>query len=261
MRALEAAGHIETTRMKRNYGKLHKNRYKVLSKLASTADYGITSHIDNLTTKEINTSYLSGAEAPREEEMKKEIRVGMNRWTDDDEGLAGVGKFDAEIGIAREGTKVSKTDPKTRFLRPEAEWTATDVASEFSSRVYGKVRGIPGLVNTAKVRGALSKNRKNHGITAEIELEIMKMFFADERFLQDARKAPQYIPGRFLRMFTTHLDKALENLGMPPLDQQGDVQVESDSKPYVYASDGKAFDNSMPGRKKRDRYELTIKKG
>jgi DNA-binding Lrp family transcriptional regulator len=256
IRGLESKGLVETTRTKRNFGKLYKNRYKLVG-LASTADYGITYQTDNVTIKEINTSYLFGAEAPRKAEMKKEIKVGMNRWTDDDD-LAGVGKFDPEIGIAREGTTVSKRDPKTRFLRPQEEWTAADVASEFSSRVYARVRGIPGLVNTAKVRGALSKNRANHGMTAQIELEIMDMFFGDERFLQEARKNPQHIPGRFLRMFTTHLDKALENLGLPPVDYTEPQVVDSSSK-YVFASDGKAFDNSMPGRKRRDKYELTLK--
>jgi DNA-binding Lrp family transcriptional regulator len=260
IRGLEGKGLVETTRTKRNYGKLYKNRYKLVG-LASTADYGITinSHNDIVTntTERINTSYLFGAKAPRE--RMKEINV-VNRWQDD-ENIAGVGSFDSGIGIARSDTKINKNDPKTRFIRPRDEWTAGDVASEFASRVYARVRGIPGLVNTQKVRGALSKNRKNHGITAAIELEIMDMFFGDTRFLQGAKNSPQFIPGRFLRMFTTHLDKALENLGLPALDQDGDIPVASDSTPYVYASDGKAFDNSMPGRKKRDRYELTIKKG
>jgi len=260
VRELEGRGLVETHRTKRNLGKLYKNEYQLLQvDLASTAVYtDSNSQQTMLTTKAINTSYLLGADAPREAKMKKEII--LNKWSPDaDDNIAGVGRFDNEIAIAREGTKVSKRDPKTRYLRPEAEWTAADVASEFSSRVYARVRGIPGLVNTANVRGALSKWRKEHGITALIELEIMDMFFADERILINAKKNPKFIVGSYLRMFTTHLDKALENLGMPPITEEQPTVADSERRVYVYASDGKAFDNSLPGRKARDRYELSIK--
>ena len=190
--------------------------------------------------------------------MKKEILVG--KWNpEEDDNIAGVGRFDDEIAIAKAGKPVSKRDPKTRYLRPQHEWTAADVASEFSSRVYARVRGIPGLVKTEAVRGALSKWRKEHGITALIELEIMDMYFADERILVNAKKNPKFIVGSFLRMFTTHLDKALENLGLPPITEEEPVVADSERRVYVYASDGKAFDNSLPGRKARDRYELSIK--
>ncbi len=260
IRKLEEQGVVDTHRTKRNLGRLYKNEYQLLQVgLASTADNNIlTDTTDKLTTKAINTSYLLGADAPRSG-MKKEIIVGKKWNPNEDDDIAGVGLFENEVAIAREGTKISKRDPKTRYLRPQEEWTAADVASEFSSRVYARVRGIPGLVNTAAVRGALSKWRKEHGITALIELEIMDMFFADDRFLLEAKKEPRYIVGRYLRMFTTHLSKALENLGLPPIDSEEQVEVSSETKPYVYATDGKAFDNSLPGRKARDRYELNLK--
>jgi predicted transcriptional regulator len=260
VRELEGKGLVATHRTKRNLGRLYKNEYQLLQvDLASTAVYTDTdSQQTTLTTKAINTSYLLGATAPREAKMKKEIV--LNKWNPDaDDNIAGVGRFDNEIAIAREGTKVSKRDPKTRYLRSESEWTAADVASEFSSRVYARVRGIPGLVNTANVRGALAKWRKEHGITADIELEIMGMYFADERFLINAKKNPKFIVGGFLRMFTTHLDKALENLGLPQIQAEEPLVADSERRVYVYASDGKAFDNSLPGRKARDRYELSIK--
>ena len=184
----------------------------------------------------------------------------MGKWNpEEDDNIAGVGRFDDEIAIAKAGKPVSKRDPKTRYLRPQHEWTAADVASEFSSRVYARVRGIPGLVKTEAVRGALSKWRKEHGITALIELEIMDMYFADERILVNAKKNPKFIVGSFLRMFTTHLDKARENRGLPPITEEEPVVADSERRVYVYASDGKAFDNSLPGRKARDRYELSIK--
>jgi predicted transcriptional regulator len=260
VRDLESRGLVQTHRTKRNLGKLYKNEYQLLQvDLASTAVYtDTTSQLTTVTTKAVNTSYLLGADAPREAKMKKEILVG--KWNpEEDDNIAGVGRFDDEIAIAKAGKPVSKRDPKTRYLRPQHEWTAADVASEFSSRVYARVRGIPGLVKTEAVRGALSKWRKEHGITALIELEIMDMYFADERILVNAKKNPKFIVGSFLRMFTTHLDKALENLGLPPITEEEPVVADSERRVYVYASDGKAFDNSLPGRKARDRYELSIK--
>lgn len=264
IRELENRGLVETYRTKRNLGKLYKNEYQLLQvDLASTAVYTDTAsqQITN-TTKAVNTSYLLGADAPRRSKMNKEILVG--KWrpegedTTGDENIGGVGRFDNEISP---NIKISKRDPKTRYLRPRSEWTAADVASEFSARVYARVRGIPGLVNTASVRGALSKWRKQHGITADIELEIMDMYFADERILINAKKNPKFIVGSYLRMFTTHLDKALENLGLPPIQEEQPEIADSERRVYVYASDGKAFDNSLPGRKARDRYELSLKKG
>lgn len=263
---LEAAGFIEATRTKRNFGFYAKNRYVLKSGSvdetslvsACSTDETSTDNIDiqiitttstfsNKSIEAINTSCLLGAAGT--EEGKKENMV--NRWSEDDDNVGGFGLLEGEVPSTQKQKPMSKRDPKTRHMRPQDEWTAADVASEFSFRVYSKIRGIPGLVNTASLRGALAGNRSKFGITAVIEMEVMERFFADERNLNTIRKFPTSAVGMFLRAITTNVQQVVEDLGMEDAPVVDETPVAS----YVYASDGKAFDNSMPGRKSLERYE------
>jgi hypothetical protein len=244
---LAANGYIEVTRTKRNWGKLYRNVYRVLER-TSTADYiDLTTNSNTIkTTKVLNTSYLIGADAL---EGEKE----MNKWSDDD-NVGGFGLLDDEIQVGGRVHKVSKKDPKTRHQRPQEEWTAADVASEFAYRVYDKVRGIPGMVNTKDLRIALSMNRKKFGTTALIEMEVMDKFFADERSLLLLKKLPKKSHGIFLNAITANAQEVIDRYDM---DEQVD---EPRHEEYVYASDGKKFDNSVFGRISLEKYEANIKR-
>lgn len=184
----------------------------------------------------------------------------MNKWQDDD-NVGAFGLFDSEFAEKNAGPVVSKRDPKTRSKRPQAEWTAADVASEFSSRVYKVIPGVPNLVNTDKVRGALSRIRKQFDSNALIELELVKMFFEDPWLVREGSEKPQFITGRFLKMFTSHYDQALRNLGLPERQGPSEADTAYDGvSDFVYASDGRRFDNSMPGRLALAKYQERVKK-
>jgi biotin operon repressor len=258
MTVLENHGLVDTVRTKRNLGKLYKNRYKLLflcfSPETSTADTSNTSkltdttdsQVTSLSTKALSTSYLMVGEAHEEEKM-------VNKWQDDDD-IGGVGLFEDEVPAIQRVKPISKRDPKTRHQRPQDDWTAADVASEFAFRIYDRVRGIPGLVNTATLRQILAANRKKFGITAVIEMEVMEKFFADDRNMALIKRMPKKSHGIFANAITNSLAEVTSKYEMDePIDKGSDIE-------YIYASDGRKFDNSMPGRKALERYEEKLRR-
>jgi hypothetical protein len=257
---------IEVVRTKRNFGMLHNNKYKILRCVTSETSKPKTGPLrcvtgdtptdlykslitinkanTNKTIKVINTTYLLEGDALKEEKM-------VNRWSDDDD-LPVMGSLEEDTPKA---SSISKRDPKTRNLRPQDEWTAADVASEFAKRIYAKFPGIPGIVNTTTLRMILSKNRKAHGLNATIEMEAMERFFGDERTMLRVRNSPSASHLMFVKSITNNITNILDDLDMTsePLDSEPNVS-------YVYATDGKKFDNSMFGRKALDRYEESLKR-
>lgn len=263
---LADAAWIEVVRSKRNYGMLAKNKYRILGRpsgdtwlVGSEApcppgETSTRSHVTTITTKSTNitksTSKLKSAvpSEPHSAEAQKGSVV-VNRWSEDEDDLPGFGLLDSDLKPVVE--KISKRDAKTRHQRPQDEWTANDVASEFASRVYEKVRGIPGLVNTRGLAGALATNRKRFGVTAAQEMATLEKFFSDERNLATIKKFPKGAHGVFLNAITKFLAEG-HQVSESPVDS---VAVDD----YVYASDGKKFDNSMPGRAALKRYEEKLK--
>lgn len=272
LRGLEERGIIETSRTKRNLGRLYKNEYQLLHNSVQTVHKSVASDVEvdkNLpvevhefvastaSTKVLstvqlqkvkNTSYSLGAESPVED--FKEVKV-VNKWQDDDEGVGGWGLLEGEKPAS--APKVSKRDPKTRWQRPQEEWTAADVASEFAYRVYDRVRGIPGLVSTKDLRGALAANRSRFGVSATLEMELLEKFFGDERNMLAIKNSPRKAHGIFLNFITANINSVTEEMGMDEPEVDKNVAVD-----YVYASDGKKFDNSMPGRKALENYEKKL---
>lgn len=271
MTGLENHGLVDTHRTKRNLGKFWKNKYQLLApcftdetpleveepvmvdlscfKNETSTDSNKVIKVTS-TTKVKNTTYSLGADAPVEK--FKEVKV-VNRWQDDDSELGGWGLL--EPAYASKSNKVSKRDPKTRHQRPQEEWTAADVASEFAVRVYDRVRGIPGLVSTKDLRGALAANRARFGVSAVLEMELLEKFFGDDRNITAIKNSPRKAHGIFLNFITANINSVTEEMGMD--DEVLDtVEIED----YVYASDGKKFDNSMPGRKALENYEEKIRR-
>jgi hypothetical protein len=277
LRGLEVAELVSVERTKRNFGKLYRNRYFLISpshknvdenpvihkneddvihkNVGSTHDYSYSNDINN--NKEIKTTSLFMFEP---EHKKKVKEIVLRGWQDDDAELAGFGLFDDEVPASKQPEKVSKRSSKTRSLRPQEDWTALDVAAEFASRVYAKLPGAMNVVNTVQLQKILSKNRKQFNLTPIIELEVMRLFFEDNWFRASARTFPHYVQGRFLKFFSSHLHVALSNLGLDSDLSLTEAQAMSEKTPeFVYASDGTRFDNSMPGRYDLMEYEEKLR--
>jgi hypothetical protein len=183
----------------------------------------------------------------------------MNKaWRDEqerDNEVGGVGKFgDDEVSAT---SAISKKNPKTRGKRPMEQWTVFDVAAEFSYLVGKKFPWLPGTVNVNALAGALRKMRSQNQTTALVELELLKMFMSDDANFKTVGSEAPHLYKIYLSMFRTHMNQARKNLGLNVL---GDVTDEvMDSAPDVlYASDGRAFDNTIVGRKALERHEARI---
>lgn len=250
-------GWVRIVRTKRNYGLLSVNSYEILrcSRRKTSEDDGCasgeTSTRSHVTIKSTNTVKSTNQVKPISKLHKlhpadamgeKKEFVVINRWEDDD--IGGFGLLDGEVsGLVPKATK----GKIHREQKPIEKWTSADVASEFAARIYAKVRGIPGLINTRNLAMALASNRKKHGVTAVQEMAAMEKFFGDERNFTTIRKFPKNAHGMFLNAITHYLASA-------PVAASG-PQPEK----YVYASDGTKFDNSMFGRLELQEYESSLK--
>jgi len=181
----------------------------------------------------------------------------MNRkWREEqeaDESIGGIGKLDSEDTPR----SVPRNNPKTRGKRPQEHWTVRDVAAEFSFLVGRRFPWLPGTVNVNNLAGALAKMRKTHQTTALVELELLKMFMADESNFKNIGNEAPHLYKIYLAMFRTHMNKARENLGLNRLgDMSQETVVENDD--MLYASDGTAFHNTLLGRNALERYEKKL---
>lgn len=182
----------------------------------------------------------------------KEIKVLMKGF-DDGEDLAGFGLIEPR-DVPKQ--KLSKRDPKTRGKRPEHEWTAMDVAAEFSYRVGRKYPLLPGTVNVKALSGALAKFRKQYGTTPLIELELLRLFMADEsNFKQIGDEAP-HLYRLYLASFGKKMNQARENLGLGKVAPIKEPMVKIGT---LVASDGSEFQNSLSGRAQLERYEKKLR--
>jgi len=274
-RGLENKGFLTIVRTKRGGGKYHVNAYQLSPSLTPVGWTEEPSHTSVGTTHGqsssnsypvVTTKVINNRGKARL--GRKEILVGgVKRWmpegedTSGDDNIGGFGLFEDEKPAAvKHKLSTDARDPKTRGRRPQETWTPSDVAAEFAFLLGKKYPYLPGLVQSRELRGALAQNRKKYGITAVIEMEMVRLFLGDSRMHQDAEKNPQYLHRRFLKMFNTHMDQALQNLGMPSRKILAQVEVANDERTdYVYASDGREFDNSIVGRKALARYEEKLR--
>lgn len=170
----------------------------------------------------------------------------VNRWSDEDSEIGGFGSLEGKVPLNQTSAQKQKLH---RSERPTDAWTASMMASEFASRVYEKVRGIPGLVNTQRLAIALATNRKRFGVTAAQEFAALEKFFADDRNLATIKKFPKGAHGTFLNAVT----KYVASNGSAPVAGAETLSAN------LYASDGTEFDNSMGGRRDLAEYEKSLK--
>lgn len=270
LRGLEKVNLISTQRTKRNLGKYSKNIYTVLPSHENEGWQGSPSHENEGSTG----GYMSGGLSklykplvPSTTTTNKAITGAKCAqsseetvspvWKDPDDSVGGVGLFEEELEAKVIPAKINRLDPKTRGHRPQQEWTPADVATEFSYRLKKKYPFSPGMVNVRDLSGALSRNRKEYSLTALVELEVMEMFFEDDRNLRFSRENCSEAHRSFLQYFKFHTEKAMNRIGLDTPTTVG-IEVES-SERYVYAPDGRKFDNSMAGRKAMERYTLTLR--
>lgn len=171
----------------------------------------------------------------------------MNRWNDDDD-LKGFGLLDGDTPSGQKKIPVSKKSSKTRHQRAKEDWTPADVASEFSWRIYDKIRGIPNMINTKTLTILLAKNRKEFGVTASMELDLLDKFIGDERNLIAIKRQPSKTINIFLVFITNNINK---------LSQTSEVAIEEDNSNLI-STDGKVFDNTVIGRAALERHEAKL---
>ena len=174
----------------------------------------------------------------------------MNRWNDDDD-IKGFGLLDGEVSSGQKKAPVSKKSSKTRHQREKEDWTPADVAAEFSWRIYDKVRGIPNMINTKTLTILLAKNRKEFGLTASMELELLDKFIGDERNLIAVKRQPSKTINIFLVFITNNVNKLSQT-------NQVVIEEENSSNSNLIASDGKVFDNTIIGKAALERHEAKI---
>ena len=264
--ALEEAGFLKRTRTKRANGYRGIDLLDITSpsgtlefpnlgdaNVHTSHDYKSRSHITNksLVPNSKDSNQLKDIRNTEGVSMK-EIRVPMRKWEDDSDSLAGFGLVEERDAVQ---PKIRKSDPKTRGKRPEHEWTPMDVAAEFSYRVGKRYPLLPGTVNVRQLSGALSKFRKQYQTTALVELELLKLFMADERNFQNIGDEAPFLYKMYLASFGKKMNQARENLGLNKVNAKVDTSVKVST---LTASDGKVFQNSLSGRAQLERYEKRL---
>jgi hypothetical protein len=279
--ALEKHGYIEKTATKQANGYRGQNTYRVSPKCPISLDKNdhtncpismdkndrtspgyvtigssdINSHkslVPNGQNNQISNK-LKTFEAS--ETPLKKMKVPMRENYDDGDDLAGFGLVEPRDVPQK---KISRRDPKTRGRRPQHEWTAMDVAAEFSYLVAKKYPILPGTVNVKALSGALAKFRNQYGTTALIELELLRLFMADESNFKHIGDEAPHLYKSFLASFGKRMNQARENLGLPRLSQKETPTPSATVAPLV-ASDGRVFQNSMSGRAQLQRHEARLK--
>ena len=263
LKALESAGFITRSQSKRANGFKGMDWYEVVENYRTedknyrTVNYR-TSHdyrsrsqiVDKPLVPNSQDSYkLKDIE---EKDFLKEIKVPMRKWEDDGEDLAGFGLVEPKEA---KQPRIRKSDPKTRGKRPEHEWTPMDVAAEFSYQVGRLYPLLPGTVNVKSLSGALAKFRGQYNTTALIELELLRLFMADERNFEQIGDEAPFLYKKYLASFGKKMNQARENLGLTKVNAPVETSVKIGT---LTASDGRVFQNSLSGRAQLERYEKRL---
>jgi hypothetical protein len=264
LKALEEAGFISRTTVKNGVGLQGPSLIKIGNRSVHPAGDVNVHPTGGKVTNSYNSQIVDKPLVPNSQDsyklkdsetegFTKEIKVPMRKWEDDGEDIAGVGLVEPKAAAQ---PKVRKSDPKTRGKRPEHEWTAMDVAAEFSYQVGKKYPLLPGTVSVKSLSGALAKFRKQYNTTALIELELLRLFMADERNFRDIGDEAPHLYKMYLASFGKKMNQARENLGLGKVTA---AEVKLPSSGSLTASDGRVFQNSMTGRAQLDRHEQRLK--
>jgi len=265
LKALEEHGFLTRTSTRRANGFKGKDIYEIVvknyqgKKITVVKNYR-TSHgykSDGLIANKPLVPNSQDSNQLKESETEigftKEINIPMRKWEDDGDNLAGFGLVEDRDAPQ---PAIRKSDPKTRNKRPEHEWTALDVAAEFSFRVGRKFPLLPGTVNVRQLSGALRKFRSQYQTNAVIELELLRLFMADENNFKDVGDEAPFLYKRYLASFGKKINQARENLGLSKITAPSEPTVKMGE--LLTASDGRTFQNSLSGRAQLERHEKRL---
>lgn len=268
LEALEEAGLISRARLRGAAGRYSLTRYTVHHRSPMTDGLPVTHDRSEQTNRAVatsstssnlyqvdehtmgNTSYFLNPDGIR----VKRVKVMMKNYDTGDD-IGGFGLLEPKV----EPTSVKKNDPKTRWKRPQHEWTSADVAAEFSYLVGKKFPWLPGTVNVRSLAGALAKYRNQYQTTPLLELELLKIFMADDRNFEGVGAEAPSLYKKYLASFGKKMNQARENLGMPTLGAEP-VVAPAAPVPLLVASDGRTFQNNISGRAMLKRHEERISK-
>lgn len=267
LQGLEASGLISTVQTKRANGFLGRKKITVknyqqeaelVKNYRTSHDYVTNGYPSYIATRPLvpNSHSSKASYKLKESETKgftKEIKVPMRKWEDDGDNLAGFGLVEPKDAPQ---PKIRKSDPKTRGKRPEHEWTAMDVAAEFSYQVGRKYPLLPGTVSVKSLSGAIRKFRSQYGTTPLIELELLRLFMQDERNFKDIGDEAPHLYRKYLASFGTKMNQARENLGLNRVTAKVETTPASGT---LISSDGRVFQNSLSGRAQLERHEKRLK--
>ena len=93
------------------------------------------------------------------------------------------------------------------------------------------------MINISKLAPVIGKYRKQYGTTALYELRVLDILLNDARKLDLVKKEPHNAWKMYLRMLATEGPKIVN-----------DSHQEEEREEFLFASDGRKFDNSIPGR-------------
>lgn len=263
LKALEEAGFISRTTVKKGGGLQGPSLIKIGNRSVHPAGDSNVHPTGGKVTNSRNSHIANKPLVPNsqssyklkdfESEIQlKEIQVPMRRYEDDGDNLTGFGLVEPKDAPQ---PKVRKSDPKTRGRRPEHEWTAMDVAAEFSFQVGRKYPLLPGTVSVKSLSGALAKFRKQYETNALIELELLRLFMADENNFKNIGDEAPFLYKMFLASFGKKMNQARDNLGLNKITAKLDT---TPSSATILASDGRTFQNSISGRAQLERHEKRL---
>lgn len=263
LKALEEAGFISRTTVKKGGGLQGPSLIKIgnrsvhpagNSNVHPTGGKVTNSYISHIANKPLVPNSQSSYKL-KDSESKiqlKEIQVPMRKYEDDGDDLAGFGLVEPKDAPQ---PKIRRSDPKTRGRRPEHEWTPMDVAAEFSFQVGRKYPLLPGTVSVKTLSGALAKFRKQYETTPLIELELLRLFMADESNFKNIGDEAPHLYKMYLASFGKKMNQARENLGLKKITAKLDTEPTS---ARLSASDGRTFQNSLSGRAQLERHEKRL---
>ena len=259
LQALEAKGLIWRTKSRRKGGLQSSNFIHIGDANVHPSHDYVTNSRDSqsairpLVPNSHNSQSSYKLKDSEEKNFLKEIKVPMRKYEDDGDNLAGFGLVEPKDAPQ---PKIRKSDPKTRGKRPEHEWTPMDVAAEFSFQVGRKYPLLPGTVNVKALSGALAKFRKQYETTALVELELLRLFMADESNFKEVGDEAPFLYKKFLSSFGSKINQARQNLGLGKINAKISNPETSGT---LSASDGRVFQNSLSGRAQLERYEKRLK--
>lgn len=263
-RDLESKNYLETQRIRKGFNKFSYNIYRVtiesselesqtipspvtMSNTSTPAMISLSLKDEQSTADMVTNKYLVSQVSNKGKEILR-ISSPTGRLPHRETNIEG--KPGSVVSPGLDSTIPASLNPKdfrTRGRRPVESWTHWDVAAEFAYLLQRRYPDVPLLIDKKRLAKALLPMRANYGSTAAIEMKLVEWFFDDRYKLRVAESQPHKIIGTFLNTFKTDLEKARRAV-------ESDMENEGRSE-FVYASDGKAFDNSIPGRRRLERYE------